>query len=70
MGHPFCKTCGVHVYMNVYGPPQDIVDRLPEAKKVFVGKQLELQPVSLRILEGVSLGDLSIQRSDGGAQGY
>jgi hypothetical protein len=70
MGFPFCSTCGVHVYMVVYGPPQHIVDRLPEDKKEFVRKNLHLQPVNIRVLDGVDLGTSNIKRSDIGTEGY
>lgn len=70
MGFPFCSTCGVHVYMVVYGPPQQVVDRLPEDKKEFVRKNLDLQPVNVRVLNGVDLGTLDIKRSDNGTDGY
>lgn len=69
-GTPFCKTCGSHVYTNLYGPPQHVVDRLPDAKKEFVRKQCEVQPINLRILDGVEWDELNVRRSDEGTEGY
>jgi len=69
-GIPFCKTCGGHVYGILYGPPQAVVDRLPEAKREFVKKQLEVQPVNLRVMEGVEWSDLVINSTDEGTEGY
>lgn len=70
MGHPFCKTCGVHVYMNVYGPPQQVMDRLPDDKKEFVQRNLDFQPISVRALDRIDLCTLSIKSSDQGTDGY
>lgn len=70
MGHPFCKTCGVHVVINVYGPPQHVIDRLPEDRKKMVAKKLDLKPVNVRALDGVDLSLLKIERSDEGTHGY
>ncbi|PVH87837.1 glutathione-dependent formaldehyde-activating enzyme [Cadophora sp. DSE1049] len=70
MGHPFCTICGVHVYMNVYGPPRSVIDRLPEERKEIIRKNLDLKPVNVRVLEGVELERLNIERSDEGTDGY
>ncbi|OIW24354.1 glutathione-dependent formaldehyde-activating gfa [Coniochaeta ligniaria NRRL 30616] len=70
MGHPFCKICGVHVVMNVHGPPQHVVDRLPEDKKEMVRRKLDLKPVNIRVPDRVELSLLSIKRSDEGTDGY
>lgn len=60
----------MHVFLNVYGPPKEIVDKLPEAKREFVRKNLQIQPVNIRVLEGVEWEDLKIERSDEGTDGY
>ena len=70
MGHPFCRTCGVHVYMNVYGPPQQVVDQLPEEKKAMVRKNLDMAPVNVRVLDGIQLDALPVARTDEGTEGY
>ncbi|CAK7230733.1 hypothetical protein SBRCBS47491_007687 [Sporothrix bragantina] len=72
MGHPFCTTCGAHVFMNVYGPPQDMIDRLSEAKKELVRQNLDVLPINVRILDRIQrhLGQLQIAQSDEGTQGY
>lgn len=69
-GAPFCKTCGVHCFGNLYGPPQSIVDRLPEAKKEFVRKQLEIQPLNVRVLNEVDWEGLDIKWANEGTEGY
>ena len=70
MGHPFCTTCGVHVYMNVYGPPKSVIDRLPEERREMIRKNLDLKPVNIRVLEGIELEHLNIERSEEGTDGY
>ncbi|CAK7218107.1 hypothetical protein SCUCBS95973_003377 [Sporothrix curviconia] len=72
MGHPFCTTCGAHVFMNVYGPPQDVVDRLPEDKKALVRQNLDVLPVNVRILDRIQQhwGQLQVAQSDDGTAGY
>ena len=69
-GTPFCKTCGGHVFCNLYGPPEAVVQRLSAAKQEMVKKQLEIQPVNLRALDGIEWSDLTIQTSDEGQEGY
>ncbi|KAF0331916.1 glutathione-dependent formaldehyde-activating gfa [Colletotrichum asianum] len=69
-GAPFCKICGVHCFGNLYGPPQSIVDRLPEAKKEFVRKQLEIQPLNVRVLNEVDWEELDIKWANEGTEGY
>ncbi|KAK3501453.1 hypothetical protein B0T13DRAFT_446581 [Neurospora crassa] len=76
-----CVTCGVMVFMTVYGPP-DLAERLkhleeqdPEryeaAKKIIEGK-LKVQPVNLRTLERVDWYEIRqrIERTDTGTEGY
>jgi hypothetical protein len=70
MGHPFCKTCGVHVVMNVYGPPQEVVEKWPEARQAIVKKNLDLKPVNVRTLDGVGVGRLKINKTEAGTEGY
>ncbi|KAI3396055.1 hypothetical protein diail_472, partial [Diaporthe ilicicola] len=42
---PFCKTCGVACYGVPVGPPQEVVDKLPQAKKQFVENLRRIQPL-------------------------
>ncbi|CAK7199152.1 hypothetical protein SEUCBS139899_001824 [Sporothrix eucalyptigena] len=72
MGHPFCTTCGAHVFMNVYGPPQDMIDRMPEAKKELVRQNLDVMPINVRILDRIQkhMGSLAVAQSDEGTEGY
>jgi hypothetical protein len=70
VGFPFCKVCGVHVYLSVYGPPKTFVDRLSEDKKEFVRRNLDLVPVNIRVLDDVDFRGLKIERLDEGTEGY
>ncbi|KAK2041946.1 glutathione-dependent formaldehyde-activating enzyme [Colletotrichum somersetense] len=69
-GWPFCRTCGVHCFGNLYGPPKEIIARLPEAKQEFVRKQLEIQPLNIRVLDGVEWDRINIKWSNDGAADY
>ncbi|GKT59573.1 glutathione-dependent formaldehyde-activating enzyme [Colletotrichum tofieldiae] len=69
-GSPFCRICGVHCFGNLYGPPKDIVARLPEAKQEFVRKQLEVQPLNIRVLDDVEWDRINIAWSNDGTEGY
>ncbi|KAK1984765.1 glutathione-dependent formaldehyde-activating enzyme [Colletotrichum cereale] len=69
-GWPFCRTCGVHCFGNLYGPPAEIVARLPEARQEFVRRQLEIQPVNIRVLDGVEWDRINITWSNDGVVGY
>ncbi|WYZ44982.1 hypothetical protein EsH8_VIII_000298 [Colletotrichum jinshuiense] len=69
-GSPFCRTCGVHCFGNLYGPPKEIIARLPEAKQDFVRKQLEIQPLNIRVLDGVDWDRIDIKWSNEGTEGY
>ncbi|CAK7241660.1 MAG: hypothetical protein STHCBS139747_003127 [Sporothrix thermara] len=72
MGHPFCTTCGAHIFMNVYGPPAEVVARLPEARRAMVAQNLDMQPINVRMLDGIGqyLGQLAVERTDEGTGGY
>ncbi|TDZ37316.1 hypothetical protein C8035_v006979 [Colletotrichum spinosum] len=69
-GAPFCQTCGVHCFGNLYGPPKEIVAKLPEAKQEFVRKQLEVQPLNIRVLDKVDWAEMDIKWSNEGTAGY
>ncbi|KAF6810122.1 glutathione-dependent formaldehyde-activating gfa [Colletotrichum sojae] len=69
-GSPFCRTCGVFSFGILYGPPAEMVARLPEAKQEFVRKQLEIQPLNVRILDGVEWDKIDINWSNEGTEGY
>ncbi|ERS97311.1 hypothetical protein HMPREF1624_06643 [Sporothrix schenckii ATCC 58251] len=72
MGHPFCTTCGAHVFMHVYGPPAEVVARLPPEKQALVQQNLDVVPVNVRVLDGIQahFGRLVVTRSDEGTDGY
>lgn len=58
--------------MTLFGPPKEVVERLPEAKREFVRKQLDVRPVNVRCLEGVKekMKGLEVIRDDEGTEGY
>jgi hypothetical protein len=68
--HHFCKTCGVPLYMRIHGPPKEVMESWPEARKELVRKNCELLPVNLKVLNDVEWKDLKISRTDEGAVGY
>ncbi|KAB5582894.1 hypothetical protein GE09DRAFT_1278227 [Coniochaeta sp. 2T2.1] len=70
MGHPFCRVCGVHVVTNAHGPPQDVVDQLPDGRREMVRKKLDVKPVNVMVLEGVDLSLMEVERTDEGTEGY
>ncbi|CCF33092.1 hypothetical protein CH063_05349 [Colletotrichum higginsianum] len=69
-GSPFCRICGVHCFGNLYGPPEEVLARLPEAKQDFVRKQLEVQPLNIRVLDGVEWDRVDIKWKNEGTEGY
>lgn len=69
-GHPFCATCGVHVFMRVFGPPAAVIERLPAERQAMIRQKLDVAPVNVRVLEGVDLGQLTVERTDEGTEGY
>ncbi|TKW55792.1 hypothetical protein CTA1_4255 [Colletotrichum tanaceti] len=69
-GSPFCRICGVHCFGNLYGPPAEVVGRLPEATQEFVRKQLEIQPINIRVLDGVEWDKIDIKWKNEGTEGY
>ncbi|TQN67268.1 Centromere protein V [Colletotrichum shisoi] len=69
-GSPFCRICGVHCFGNLYGPPTEVVVRLPEATQAFVRKQLEIQPIKIRVLDGVDWDKIDIKWRNEGTEGY
>jgi len=70
----FCGTCGVPMYGSLYGPPQHVLDAVPEERKErvmqLVRNNLRLQPACVRALDEVDLKTLKIQRTDCGTDGY
>ncbi|KAM7186062.1 hypothetical protein V8F33_012053 [Rhypophila sp. PSN 637] len=73
-GIAHCQTCGVVVFTTVYGPPISLFDRLPAERKgralAVYWKNMALQPVNVRVLDGVDLSPLTIQTTDEGVEGY
>ncbi len=69
-GSPFCTTCGVHVFSNIYGPPAHVVESWPEARQAMVREKLDLLPLSIRSFHDLDLSTLPILCSDEGTDGY
>lgn len=71
-----CKTCGVQVFTNLYGPPITVFDKLPPERKAYAlevyHKNMSLQPLNVRAIEGFQLlsETININRSDEGTEGY
>ena len=63
-------TCGVHPYLNLYGPPKEVVERLPEERQRLVRKMLDVKPVNIRVLEGVEWEEIEVKREDEGTKGW
>ena len=62
------------VFNNVRGPPVSVFDRLPPERKEKVlaayWKNLAMRPLNVRVLDGVDVGGLKVQREDEGTEGY
>ncbi|KAK1833633.1 hypothetical protein QBC39DRAFT_302466 [Podospora conica] len=73
-GAAHCKTCGVLVFNNVYGPPVSVFDRLPperrEAVLAVYWKNLDMLPLNVRALDGVDFKALVVKREDEKTGGY
>ncbi|KAK3313321.1 hypothetical protein B0H66DRAFT_628999 [Apodospora peruviana] len=73
-GTAHCKTCGVAVFSNVYGPPLSVFDSLPAERKERVmavyRKNMALQPLNVRAIDGLDIELLQIKRTDEGTEGY
>ncbi|KAL7800335.1 hypothetical protein V8C37DRAFT_364924 [Trichoderma ceciliae] len=75
-GTTYCKTCGVHIFSNIYGPPKSIFDKLPPEKKdqalTVYHKNMSMQPLNVRAMDNVNLNALRplIKREDEGTEGY
>ena len=68
VGHPFCKTCGVQVYMKVFGP--EVKESWSDEMRTMVAAKCRIVPVRVAVLEGVERGSLKVERSDEGTEGY
>lgn len=71
-----CKTCGVQIFTNLYGPPITVFDKLPPERKAYAlevyHKNMSLQPLNMRAMEGFQLlsETINIKRTDEGTEGY
>jgi hypothetical protein len=73
-GAAHCKTCGVLVFNNVYGPPIRVFDSLPPERKekalAIYRKNMAMQPLNVRALDDVDILSLKVERTDEGTEGY
>ncbi|UKZ94678.1 uncharacterized protein TrAFT101_009530 [Trichoderma asperellum] len=75
-GATYCKTCGVHVFSNIYGPPISVFDKLPAEKKeralAVYHKNMSIQPLNVRAMNDLDLDAIRslIKREDEGTEGY
>ncbi|XWW94161.1 hypothetical protein V2A60_002103 [Cordyceps javanica] len=73
-GPAMCKTCGVYMFQNVHGPPISFFDKLPPERLPIVldnyVKNMNMQPVSVRVFDGVDIASLNIDYDDCGTEGY
>lgn len=60
----------MHVCLNLYGPPQSVVDTMSDEKKAYVKKMLDLKPLNIRIFDHIDMQGLKIERCDEGQVGY
>jgi hypothetical protein len=62
------------VFTDIYGPPISVFDKLPPERKEAAlrvyHKNMQLQPLNVRAMEGVDLSTLDIKRTDDGTKGY
>ncbi|KAJ2978605.1 hypothetical protein NQ176_g3722 [Zarea fungicola] len=73
-GPAMCKTCGVYMFSNIYGPPISFFDKLPPERVPIVMDtyvtNMNLQPVSVRVFDDVDISTLKIEYDDCGTEGY
>jgi hypothetical protein len=73
-GAAHCKDCGVYIFGNVYGPDPSVFDKLPPERREVVlqiyHKNMALQPVNVRAIEGLDLKSIYVERTDSGTEGY
>lgn len=69
-----CKTCGVHMFGIVYGPPISIFDKLPPERKAVAlevyHRNLNMQPLSVRTIDDLDISSLKIEYDACGTEGY
>jgi hypothetical protein len=56
--------------MNVYGPPQHVIDRLPRDRQELIRKKLDLAPINVRVLDNIDWVGLKVERTSEGTNGY
>jgi hypothetical protein len=73
-GGVHCKTCGVYVFSNIYGPPMSIFSGMSQERKEkalkLYHRNMQLQPLNVRAMERVDVSVLHINRADTGTEGY
>lgn len=73
-GPAMCKTCGVHMFGNLYGPPISAFDKLPAERLPIVieiyAKNMNMQPICVRVMDDIDMSTLKIDYDDCGTEGY
>ncbi|GAB1318689.1 Glutathione-dependent formaldehyde-activating enzyme [Madurella fahalii] len=60
-----CKTCGVHIYIDLNPLTDEEIAELPEAVRTNRSRQIDLRPFNLRVLNDLNLGSVKTARLDG-----
>ncbi|KAH8897493.1 glutathione-dependent formaldehyde-activating enzyme [Thozetella sp. PMI_491] len=72
----FCRTCGVSMFANIYGPPEgeSFFNKVPEERREHVlgvyRKNMSMQPLQVRALDGIDIDSLQVTKKNTGTEGY
>jgi hypothetical protein len=62
------------VFSNIYGPDPSIFDKLPPERREkaleMYHKNMALQPLNVRTIEGLDLRSIKVERDNCGTEGY
>lgn len=61
----FCKTCGVPMTNDTNEMSPEAVAALPETGREFYARQKLIRAVNARVLSGLDLSQIPVQRFDG-----
>ncbi|KAJ6789439.1 hypothetical protein PWT90_00240 [Aphanocladium album] len=69
-----CKTCGVHMFANIYGPPLSFLDKVaPERLSLVMDsyvQNMNMQPISVRVFDDVDMSTVKVDYDHCGTEGY
>jgi len=68
--HSFCTTCGTQVYIKLCAPAKEAWESFSEELKAILSVKMDQVPLRVRILDGVDLEELKIEKKDMGTEGY